>query len=170
MEKLKFDYDVFEDGAGKIYKILIRCTMPALIIGVLLIAVINTGLMTRFAESPDWVKILFMIAIIIYVVPSLFIFPTVWMLRSWKTSALRESYVMAGKRSVEYHKIVDKTSKSAKENVYVATQIKKVEDTGRKYIIIGNIRELSTGNVSGELEIPKAYERMETIQRAARYR
>ena len=34
MEKLVFDYDVFEKGAGRIYQILIYCTLPALFLGV----------------------------------------------------------------------------------------------------------------------------------------
>lgn len=170
MERLNYNTEVFDEGVGKIYWLLNRIAMPAMVIGVLMIAVINTGGMTGFASAPDWVKILFMLVIALYVVPSLFIFPTSWMLRSWKTSSLRDNYVMAGKRSVEYHKISDKVGGSMKENVYVATQIKKVEETKRKYIIKGNILEKSTGNVSGELEIPKAFDNMELIKRAARYR
>ena len=77
---------------------------------------------------------------------------------------------MAGRRSVEYHKISDQTVSSKAENVYVATQIKKVEETKSKYIIYGNVQERSTGNLSGQLEIPKAFENMELIKRAARYR
>ena len=57
-----------------------------------------------------------------------------------------------------------------KENVYKATQIKKVEDAGRKYILKGNIKEQATGIVSDELVIPKAYKNMDSIARAARYR
>lgn len=170
MEKLVFDYDVFEKGAGRIYQILIYCTLPALFLGVAMIAIINSGGMTHFGDFPDWVKMIFMLIVAIYVVPSLFILPTVWMLRSWKTSALKESYVLAGKRSVEYHKIVEKTVSGMKENVYVATQIKKVEDAGRKYILKGNIKEQATGIVSDELVIPKAYKNMDSIARAARYR
>lgn len=170
MEKLVFDYEVFEKGAGRIYQILIYCTLPAMFIGVAMVAIINSGGMTQFAQYPDWVKMIFMLVIAVYVVPSLFILPTVWMLRSWKTSTLKESYVLAGKKSVEYHKIVEKTATGMKKNIYVATQIKKVEDTGRKYIIKGNIKEQATGNTSSELVIPKAYAGMEKIARSARYR
>ena len=77
---------------------------------------------------------------------------------------------MAGKKSVEYHKISDQTISSKAENVYVATQIKKVEETKTKYIIRGNILEKYSGNQSGELVIPKAFDNMELIKRAARYR
>ena len=96
MEKLVFDYDVFEKGAGRIYQILIYCTLPALFLGVAMIAIINSGGMTHFGDYPDWVKMIFMLIVAIYVVPSLFILPTVWMLRSWKTSALKESYICGG--------------------------------------------------------------------------
>lgn len=169
MEKLVFDYEVFEKGAGRIYQILIYCTLPAMFIGVAMVAIINSGGMTKFGEYPDWFKLIFMLIIAVYVVPSLFILPTVWMLRSWKTSTLKESYVLAGKKSVEYHKIVEKTATGMKENVYVATQIKKVEDAGRKYIIKGNIKEQATGIASNELVIPKAYTNMDSMKRAARY-
>jgi len=170
MEKLRFSDEVYEKGAGRIYELLIRISMPALVVGVLVIAVINGGFLTQTAGLPDAVKMLFLILIVIYVVPSLFVFPTAWMLRSWKTRDLRDSYVMAGKKSVEYHKIADKTVKETTENVYIATQIKKVEETDRKYTVIGNILEKNSGVRSTELVIPKAYENMELIKRAARYR
>ena len=73
MEKLRFSDEVFEKGAGRIYELLIRISMPALVVGVAVIAVINGGLLTQTAGLPDAVKILFMILIVIYVVPSLFI-------------------------------------------------------------------------------------------------
>ena len=124
MEKLKFSFDVFYGGAGRIYQILINCSMPAMVFGVLEIAIINTGGMTQFASYPTWLKTLFLLVNVCYVVPSLFVFPTAWMLRSFKG----------------------------------------------KYIVKGNIQETTTGNVSSELVIPKAFDRMDLIERAARYR
>ena len=170
MEKLSYNYEVFDSGAGKYYTILSRASMPALILGVLLMMSINSGMFTGFANLPDYVKILFMVLIIVYIVPGIFVFPTAWMLRSWKTRSLKNCYVMAGKKSVEYHKISDQTISSKAENVYVATQIKKVEETKTKYIIRGNILEKYSGTQSGELVIPKAFDNMELIKRAARYR
>lgn len=170
MEKLKFSFDVFYGGAGRIYQILINCSMPAMVFGVLEIAIINTGGMTQFASYPTWLKTLFLLVNVCYVVPSLFVFPTAWMLRSFKKSSLKNCYVLAGKKSVEYHKITDTTPGEMKENVYKATQIKKVEETKGKYIVKGNIQETTTGNVSSELVIPKAFDRMDLIERAARYR
>ena len=170
MEKLSYNYEVFDSGAGKYYTILSRASMPALILGVLLMMSINSGMFTGFANLPDYVKILFMVLIIVYIVPGIFVFPTAWMLRSWKTRSLKNCYVMAGKKSVEYHKISDQTISSKAENVYVATQIKKVEETKTKYIIRGNILEKYSGNQSAELVIPKAFDNMELIKRAARYR
>ena len=131
---------------------------------------LNSGLFTGFAALPDIVKILFMAVVVLYIVPGLFVFPTAWMLRSWKSRSLKNCYVMAGKKSVEYHKISDQTVSSKGENIYVATQIKKIDETKTKYIINGNILEKATGKQSGELEIPKAFENMERIKRAARYR
>ena len=170
MEKLSYNYEVFDSGAGKYYTILSRASMPALILGVLLMMSINSGMFTGFANLPDYVKILFMVLIIVYIVPGIFVFPTAWMLRSWKTRSLKNCYVMAGKKSVEYHKITDQSIRSKAENIYVATQIKKVEEKKTKYIIHGNILEKTTGHQSGEVEIPKAFDNMELIKRAARYR
>ena len=170
MEKLSYNYEVFEAGAGRIYTILSRASMPSLILGVALMMTINSGLFTGFANLPDFVKVLFIAVVVLYIIPGIFVFPTTWMLRSWKTRTLKNCYVMAGKKSVEYHKISDQTISSKAGNIYVATQIKKVEETKRKYIIHGNILEKATGHQSGELEIPKAFEKMELIKRAARYR
>ena len=99
MEKLSYNYEVFESGAGRIYTILSRASMPALILGVALMMTINSGMFTGFANLPDFVKILFMAVIILYIVPGIFVFPTVWMLRSWKTRSLKNCYVMAGRKS-----------------------------------------------------------------------
>ena len=170
MEKLSYNYEVFDSGAGKYYTILSRASMPALILGVVLMMSINSGLFTGFANLPEFVKVLFLVLVIVYIVPGIFVFPTTWMLRSWKTRSLKNCYVMAGKKSVEYHKISDQTISSKGENVYVATQIKKVEETKTKYIIHGNILEKYSGTQSGELVIPKAFDNMELIKRAARYR
>lgn len=170
MEKLSYNYEVFDSGAGKYYTILSRASMPALILGVVLMMTINSGMFTGFASLPDFVKILFLALVIVYIVPGIFVFPTTWMLRSWKTRSLKNCYVMAGKKAVEYHKISDQTVSSKAENVYVATQIKKVEETKTKYIIHGNVLEKYSGNQSGELVIPKAFDNMELIKRAARYR
>ncbi|MBQ9027238.1 MAG: hypothetical protein IJ110_00590 [Lachnospiraceae bacterium] len=169
MEKLLFDHEVFDAGAGKIYQMLINIAMPAMVFGVLEIALINSGGMAQFADYPEWVKWIFILITAVYVVPSLFVFPTAWMLRSWKKSSLKDNYVKAGRKSVEYHK-VENIMGDPRENVYVATQIKKVEETRTKLIIKGNIQEQATGNRSEELVIPKAFEHMDLIKRAARYR
>lgn len=170
MEKLSYNYEVFDAGAGRIYTILSRASMPSMILGALLTMSLNSGLFSGFAKLPEVVKMLVLALIILYIVPGIFLFPTVWMLRSWRKSSLKNCYVMAGKRSVEYHKVSDQAFSSKAENVYVATQIKKVEEKKSKYIIHGNVVEKSTGNQSGELVIPKAFERMDLIKRAARYR
>ncbi len=170
MEKLNFSNDVFESGAGRIYSILMKISLPSLIIGVLLMGAINSGLFTGYENLAKPVKVLFMAVVVLYVVPGFFVFPTTWMLRSWKTRSLKNCYVMAGRKSVEYHKILDQAVGSQMENVYVATQIKKIDETKTKYIIKGNILEKSSGKQSGEVEIPKAFENMELIMRAARYR
>ena len=55
MEKLSYNYEVFESGAGRIYTILSRASMPALILGVALMMTINSGMFTGFANLPDFV-------------------------------------------------------------------------------------------------------------------
>ena len=65
MEKLKYSYDVFESGAAGIYSLLIKISLPSLIIGVLLMGTINSGLFTGFAALPDIVKILFMAVVVL---------------------------------------------------------------------------------------------------------
>ncbi len=169
MEKLEFSQLVFEKGAGKIYYTLNTISMPAMVFGVLEVALINSGGLARFADYPDWVKILFLAITVVYVIPSLFIFPTAWMLRSWRKSDLEGNYILVGSKSLEYHKLAN-TLGDRRENIYAATQIKKVEETKTKMIIKGNIVEKSTGNKSDELEIPIAFANMERIKKLARYR
>ena len=98
MEKLKFNFEVFYGGAARIYQILINCSLPAMVFGVLEIAIVNSGGMTQFASYPTWLKMLFMLVNVCYVVPALFVFPTAWMLRSFKKSSLKNCYVLAGKK------------------------------------------------------------------------
>ena len=118
MEKLSYNYEVFESGAGRIYTILSRASMPALILGVALMMTINSGMFTGFANLPDFVKILFMAVIILYIVPGIFVFPTVWMLRSWKTRSLKNCYVMAGR------------TRRQRENIsYMETYWRRLPDT-----------------------------------------
>ena len=65
MEKLPYSYDVFESGAARIYSILIKVSLPSLIVGVLLMGTINSGLFTGFANLPNIVKILFMAVVVL---------------------------------------------------------------------------------------------------------
>ena len=58
MEKLRFSDSVFEVGAGRIYEILIKISAPALFAGILVIAVINTGMMTQVSTYPEWMKVI----------------------------------------------------------------------------------------------------------------
>jgi hypothetical protein len=169
MEKFGFSQLVFEKGAGKIYYTLNAASMPAMVFGVMEIALINSGGMKQFADYPNWVKIMFLMITVIYVIPCLFIFPTTWMLRSWRKSALQNNYILVGRKSLEYHMLAN-TLGDMRENNYVATQIKKVEETKTKMIIKGNIVEKSTGNTSDELKIPIAFDGMDRIKRLARYR
>ena len=169
MEKFGFNQLVFEKGAGKIFYTLNTFSMPAMVFGVLEIALINSGGLTQFADYPDWVKIMFLMITVVYVIPSLFIFPTAWMLRSWRKSALQNNYILIGSKSLEYHMLAN-TLGDMRENIYVATQIKKVEETRNNMIIKGNIVEKATGNKSDELKIPIAFDGMDKIKRLARYR
>ena len=170
MEKLRFSNEVFEAGTGRIYELLIKITFPAMLAGILLIALINTGLLARIAGAPEWAKTLFILLIVVYVVPGLFVLPTVWMLRSWKIRDMRESYILAGKKSIEYHKASGRMTGVGAEKVYTVTQIKKVEEDPRKLTVIGNVLEKGSGVTSSQLVIPKAFENMDLIRRAARYR
>lgn len=170
MEKLLFSNMIFEEGAGRTYRILINYSLPALIFGAMEIAVLNTSFGSNLDNYPVWLEWLFLLVTICYVIPGIFIMPTAWFLRSGKTRLLRESCVMVSAKSVEYHKVVSKSTSGARESVYVCTQIRKVEERKKDYLVIGRVQEKNSGNQYSELSIPKAFKDMEKIRRAARYR
>ncbi|MDO5455789.1 MAG: hypothetical protein Q4F25_02615 [Eubacteriales bacterium] len=170
MERLSFDASAFEKGAGRMYEKLIRFTLPALILGALQIGLINSGLLYSFETIPTWAGVLFMGVTIVYIIPGIFILPTVWFLRSGKTRKLRESFVLVGNRSVEYHQATNVTAAEIDMSTYSVTQIKKIEETGDKLILFGKVTEKETGSHYHQLEIPKAFSDMDKIQQVARYR
>lgn len=170
MERLQYDNHVFEEGAGRTYRKFINYSLPALLLGAAEIGLLNSGVMSNLGDYPVVLQWIFMLITVIYVIPGIFIMPTAWFLRSGKTRLLRESYILAGSRYIEFHKVVSKSTAGIRENVYVCTQIKKVEEEKKCYVVTGHVTEKNTGNESSELEIPKAFSDMDKIEKAARYK
>ena len=170
MEKLKYSERVYDKGAGKTYDMLIKCTLPALFMGALQVGLINSGLLFSFGTLPTWAGILLMGITIIYIIPGIFILPTVWFLRSGKTRKLKHSFVEVSSKAVDYYQVVEVTASEVTANRFSASQVKKVEEVKGNMVVTGNVIDHSTGKHYKQLEIPIAFENMDKIRQLARYR
>ena len=88
MRTLVFDNSVYEDGAGWIYNKIMSWTLPGLILATLEIALINTGILRVDSVPPVLLKLIGLLTVI-YVIPSIFAFPTAWFLSYGKTRLLK---------------------------------------------------------------------------------
>ena len=169
MRTLTFDEGVFDRENGWIFRAVMNVTLPGLILAALEIAVINTGLL-NMETLPGAVLKLIGLLTVIYVIPSVFIFPTVWFLSSGRTRLYRNSTIDLYKKKLVYHKVVSLTMMKPRYAVYSVTQLRAVEVTRRYYILRGAVTNETAGGSAGELKIPVAFENMHLIREMARYR
>ncbi len=168
MKRLLFSNDVFEDNAGKNYRKAMNYSMPALFLAALEIAFINSG--HTIDSMPTILMWLVIIVTVVYIIPGMFTFPTAWFMRAGKTRLYRESFLEIEGKRVIYHKCTKINMAKPYEVVYEITQIKKVEESRKKYVIHGQVKETNTGNISDTIDIPHAFEDMDQISMKARYR
>ena len=79
MRTLAYDANVFEEGNGWVFRKAMNLTMPGLLLAVIEVALINTGIL-QMDGIPSIVLKLIGVLTVIYVIPSVFIFPTAWFL------------------------------------------------------------------------------------------
>lgn len=166
MEKLNYSPEVYGDHYGKIYYQIQKWTIWALILLGFEVAALG---FINFEKMPHWFFYVFMVVSLVYGVGGTFVFTTCWFLNSGKSRLLKDSSLEVTKKQLVYNKVVSKTGQKAKMNRIVATQIKRVEDTGRMLKVSGNIVNESTHENFTELEIPYCFEGVERVMRLARY-
>ncbi|MDO5476905.1 MAG: hypothetical protein Q4F43_07320 [Eubacteriales bacterium] len=168
MRTLAFDQAVFDGGNGWIHHKVMRLTLPGLILAVLEIALINTGIL-QTADLPGIVLKLIGILTAIYVIPSVFAFPTAWFLSSGRTRLYKNCTIDLYKKKIVYHKAVSMTMGTPRFTDYSVTQLRTVE-TGRGYYVLhGAVTNETSGGGESTLRIPVAFENMHLIREMARY-
>lgn len=161
---LTFDRGVYRRNAGRVYALLQKITFPGLLIGLFQVALMNTG-MIDFNNQPRGVFYAAMAVMFIYIIPSIFILPTSWFLSSGRTRLLKESYVeVHRRRELIYHRAVRVTMGEPEMQRIRVRNIRKVTKTKRKYVIVGDVQNLESGESDRELNLPIAFTDMEKIK------
>ena len=168
MEKLLFDHEVFDAGAGKIYQMLINIAMPAMVFGVLEIALINSGLLKTEGIPPIALKLIGVLTIV-YIIPSIFAFPTAWFLSYGKIRLYKSGSIDLYKKKIVYHQVVSITMATPKIIDWSVTQLRRVEKKRGYYVLHGTVTNETSGGSGSQLKIPAVFEDMHLISERARY-
>ena len=168
MRTLAFDNSVYEDGPGWIFKKIMSATLPGLILATLEIALINTG-MLRMDGIPSVLLKLIGLLTVVYVIPSIFAFPTAWFLSYGKTRLYKSASIDLYKKKIVYHQAVSMTMATPRMVDWSVTQLRRVEKTRGYYILYGAVTNETAGGSASQLRIPAVFEDMHLISEMARY-
>ena len=144
-------------------------TLPGLLLGAALIALINAGVL-QGENVPAIVPRLFALLAVVYIIPSVFAFPTAWFLSTGRTRLYKNSTIDLYKKKIVYHKAEKLVMSKPRYNVYSVTQLRSVDVKRGYYILHGSVTNETSGGSSGELKIPVAFDNMQLILEQARYR
>lgn len=169
MRTLGFDESVYNAGNGWVFRRIMNVTLPGLILAALEVALINTGLL-QMEGIPSPVLKLIGVLTVVYIIPSVFAFPTAWFLSSGRTRLYRASSIEVYKKKLVYHKAAAMTMATPRFVVYSVTQLRKVETKRGVWTLHGTVVNETSGGTTGSLEIPVAFEDMHLIREMARYR
>lgn len=169
MKTLSFDGTVFDEGNGWVYRKIMNLTLPGLLLAALEMAVINMGVLQSDNIPSIALKLLGLVTAV-YIIPSVFAFPTAWFLSTGRTRLYKLSTIDLYKKKIVYHKVESLTMSKPRYNVYSVTQLRKVDVKRGYYILHGAVTNETKGGSSSELRIPVAFDHMEWISEMARYR
>ena len=169
MRTLSFDGNVFDEGNGWIYRKVMNWTLPGLFLGAVMIALINAGFF-QAGKLPSFVPTLAALFSAIYIIPSVFVFPTAWFLSTGRTRLYKNSTIDLYKKKIVYHKAEKLVMSKPRYNVYSVTQLRSVDVKRGYYILHGSVTNETSGGSSNELKIPVAFDNMQLILEKARYR
>ena len=169
MRTLSFDGSVFDSGNGWVYRKVMNWTLPGLLLGAVMIALINTG-MFQTGNVPQIVPRLLALFSVVYIIPSVFAFPTAWFLSTGRTRLYKNSTIDLYKKKIVYHKAEKLVMSKPRYNVYSVTQLRSVDVKRGYYILHGSVTNETSGGTGNELKIPVAFDNMELILEKARYR
>jgi len=143
-------------------------TLPGLILATLEIALINTGILRVDSVPPVLLKLIGLLTVI-YVIPSIFAFPTAWFLSYGKTRLLKTGSIDLYKKKIVYHQAASMTMATPRMVDWSVTQLKRVEKKRGCYILYGAVTNETAGGSDSQLRIPAAFEDMHLISEMARY-
>ena len=144
-------------------------TLPGLLLGAALIALINAGVL-QGENVPAIVPRLFALLAVVYIIPSVFAFPTAWFLSTGRTRLYKNSTIDLYKKKIVYHKAEKLVMSKPRYNVYSVTQLRSVDVKRGYYVLHGSVTNETSGGSSSELKIPVAFDNMQLILEKARYR
>ena len=144
-------------------------TLPGLFLGAVLIALINAGAL-QAGNVPAIVPRLAALFAVVYVIPSVFAFPTAWFLSTGRTRLYKNSTIDLYKKKIVYHKAEKRGMSNPRCNVYSVTQLRSVDVKRGYYVLHGSVTNETSGGSSSELKIPVAFDNMQLILEKARYR
>lgn len=169
MRTLTYDGAVFDEGNGWIYRKIMNWTLPGLFLATVEIGVIKAGLLQAQGVPSFMLKLLGVLTVV-YVIPSVFAFPTCWFLSTGRSRLYKFSKIDLYKKKIVYHKVESLIMSKPRYNVYSVTQLRKVEKKRGYYILHGAVTNDTNGGSSSELKIPVAFENMNLIAEMARYK
>ena len=104
MRTLTYDGAVFDEGNGWIYRKIMNWTLPGLFLAAVEIGVINAGLLQAQGVPSFMLKLLGVLTVV-YVIPSVFAFPTCWFLSTGRSWLYKLSKIDLYKKKIVYHKV-----------------------------------------------------------------
>ena len=105
MRTLTYNGGIFDEGNGWIFRKVMNWTFPGLLLAAAEIGLINAGILSE-GKIPRPAMTVILIFTVIYVIPSVFAFPTAWFLSWGRTRLCRESWIDLYKKKIVYHKAV----------------------------------------------------------------
>ncbi len=165
---LAFDGHVYDEGAGWIYGKLISVTIWGLVLAALALAVINAGF--DLTKLPPFVYYLFLIAVVAFGIPSVFIFSTAFFLKQGQVRLLKESFVEVYDRKIVYNRCRRLTGVTPTFQKLLIEEIRAVEVTRRWFELTAKVLDEDTGVRTESVKIPVAFKDMEKVRQMARYR
>ena len=113
-------------------------TLPGLLLGAALIALINAGVL-QGENVPAIVPRLFALLSVVYIIPSVFAFPTAWFLSTGRTRLYKNSTIDLYKKKIVYHKAEKLVMSKPRYNVYSVTQLRSVDVKRGYYVLHGSV-------------------------------
>lgn len=165
---LAFDGAVYDNGAGWLYGKIITVTVWGLVLSALALALINGGF--DLTKLPPFAYYLFLIAVVAFGIPSVFVFATTFFIKQGQIRLLKESFLEVYDRKIVYNRCKRLTGVTPVFQKLLIEDIKAVQVTRKNFELTASVLDEDTGARSDSVKIPVAFRDMEKVREKARYR